>query len=399
MTARIDRQALADLELTLSWTADSVRFTDVFEAHDVNFELEEIEAKLAKALTGLAAGESARIEYGPGELVPAFDPALSLTLPRTAFNEKTLDGCVIGPKRGRWYPAKMIQGLPESVVQGLRPVRIVAVLADSVEVDCNHPLAARPLALSVRVLAVKPGEASFGPVSNFARYFFDTGPGVQAVSEADFAESFAFTRQDQGSDAEFYLKPRMIGHIDRRASAELTEWYRTLLAPGARVLDLMSSLESHLPGDRGLSVVGLGLNAAEMRANPALAEHVVQDLNAELMLPFAQNAFDAVVCSLSMEYLTAPGLVLAEVARVLKPGGTLALAVSNRWFPQKTVRLWTVLHEFERMGYVLDLVSRTRAFADLAATSVRNRDRPKDDKHYQATQIGDPLYLVSGTRV
>lgn len=44
-------------------------------------------------------------------------------------------------------------------------------------------------------------------------------------------------------------------------------------------------------------------------------------------LPFAQGSFDAVLCAQVLEHVNQPGQVLAEVGRVLKPGGCGILSV------------------------------------------------------------------------
>ena len=52
------------------------------------------------------------------------------------------------------------------------------------------------------------------------------------------------------------------------------------MRPGCRLLDLMSSWVSHLPEEVVYRrVAGLGMNAAELEANPRLDERRVQDLN------------------------------------------------------------------------------------------------------------------------
>ncbi len=61
-----------------------------------------------------------------------------------------------------------------------------------------------------------------------------------------FPDGF-FRRFDVADDAEFYGEPRLVTHIDDATIAALTQAYRELLAPGAAVLDLMSSWVSHLP--------------------------------------------------------------------------------------------------------------------------------------------------------
>ena len=96
-----------------------------------------------------------------------------------------------------------------------------------------------------------------------------------------------FVRQDETPDAEFYHHPRFVTHIDDAAIAAVTRLYREYFASDTDLLDLMSSWVSHLPADVAYRrVVGLGMNAAELRANPRLSAHVVQDLNAQPLLPF-----------------------------------------------------------------------------------------------------------------
>ena len=69
----------------------------------------------------------------------------------------------------------------------------------------------------------------------------------------------------------------------------------------------MSSYRSHLPPDlRPSAVVGIGLNAAEMAANPQLTRWAVLDLNAEPGLPSRTTSFDLALCTVSVQYLTRP---------------------------------------------------------------------------------------------
>ena len=86
------------------------------------------------------------------------------------------------------------------------------------------------------------------------------------------------------------------------------------------VLDLCSSWVSHFPADDGVRfgrVAGLGMNAEELAANRQLSEWVVRDLNKQPVLPYADDSFDAVTCTVSIDYLTQPLSVMREVARVL----------------------------------------------------------------------------------
>ena len=153
-----------------------------------------------------------------------------------------------------------------------------------------------------------------------------------------------FQRYDQGDDARFYALPRKVVHIDDGAIAALGTVYTELLPRAGVLLDLMSSWRTHLPselaGASGLDVVGLGMNAEEMADNPQLARHVVHDLNREPRLPFPDAAFDGAICAVSVQYMTRPVEVFAEVARVLAPGAPFLVAFSNRCFPTKAVAVW-----------------------------------------------------------
>lgn len=63
------------------------------------------------------------------------------------------------------------------------------------------------------------------------------------------------------------------------------------------------------------------MNAEELERNPRVAALVGQDLSRSLRPPFEAVAFDAAVCTVSVEYLTRPVELFAEAARVPSPGG------------------------------------------------------------------------------
>jgi SAM-dependent methyltransferase len=48
-------------------------------------------------------------------------------------------------------------------------------------------------------------------------------------------------------------------------------------------------------------------------------------------LPFTANCFDTVICNEVLEHVPEPALLLAEVTRVLKPGGVLLLTTPQTW--------------------------------------------------------------------
>ncbi|MFP4213777.1 MAG: class I SAM-dependent methyltransferase, partial [Desulfohalobiaceae bacterium] len=302
------------------------------------------------------------------------------------------------PRFGRFYPQGFLQNLVGIYPQNTYPFRVLGLDEVELTADLNHPLAQYPLSLELLVHNTAPKDSDVGGrCSVWAEEICDQGPGMQARFQGqptDFELAEPLMREDENPDQNFYSRPRFIGHVDQQASEHLQQEYSRYLMPGMRVLDLMSSLHSHLPLDMDLEVTGLGLNLEELQANPRLSKHLIQDINQKPELPFASGSFEALICSLSIEYVTSPLSLLREMHRVLAPGGTLLISFSNRWFPPKVTRLWTSLHEFERLGLVLELALRTGGFTNLQTTTIRNWWRPKDDKWYGWLWSSDPVYLL-----
>ncbi len=163
----------------------------------------------------------------------------------------------------------------------------------------------------------------------------------------------AFGKEDAGDDKEFYAPARLVTHIDAAATAALTAFYRATLPAGGVVLDLMSSWVSHLPPDVAFTeVIGQGMNAEELRANPRLSRSFVQDLNRDPVLPLEAECCDAALCCVGVQYLQRPVEVFAEVLRVVRPGAPFMVSFSNRCFPTKAVAIWRSLDARGHAGLV-----------------------------------------------
>jgi Methyltransferase domain len=156
----------------------------------------------------------------------------------------------------------------------------------------------------------------------------------------------AFDKIDAEDDELFYEPPRLVYHIDDRAVAALTEFYRTVLPPGGVLLDLMSSWVSHLPPEiEYAEVIGHGMNASELAANPRLNRWFIQNLNRDTQLPFADKSVDAAMICVSIQYLQQPVPVLREAARALRLGAPLVISFSNRCFWTKAVAIWRAIDD------------------------------------------------------
>lgn len=195
-----------------------------------------------------------------------------------------------------------------------------------------------------------------------------------------------FERIDTEPDDRFYAQPRLVQHIDPATIAALSAFYGEILTEGADVLDLMSSWVSHLPPQPALGrVAGLGMNAEELAANPRLTEHRVQDLNLEPALPWGDGAFDLALIAVSIQYLVQPVAVFAELARVLRPGGSVVVSTSHRCFPTKAVRAFHVLGPAERLQLIGEYARRAGGFEPAVV-------------HDRSPADADPLWIVTAER-
>jgi SAM-dependent methyltransferase len=108
---------------------------------------------------------------------------------------------------------------------------------------------------------------------------------------------------------------RSINDFVRRAAAQV--------APGARVLDAGAGECIYRPLFEGKRYV-----SADRGVGDAGWDYTALDALADLeRVPFASATFDFVLCTETLEHVARPATVLAELRRVLKPGGTLALSV------------------------------------------------------------------------
>ena len=254
-----------------------------------------------------------------------------------------------------------------------------------------------PLALGLLCSARLPRSSIRAPRSRSAVRMLEVGgveilnarvsPASRALDEMAWPSEWPHSRQemtpqDPGGDGLFYLLPRFVQHAGDGARAALEEYYAALLAhagararpEGAAVLDLCASFTSHYtpPAPAFSRFVVVGLNGVELFANRAATERRVHNLNESPSLPFLRDAsFEAVTCSLSVDYLTSPREIFGEVHRVLAPGGVASFAFTNRCFPEKVVSKW--LAPFDDLAHIRLVASYfhyTGPWTDLAVADV-----------------------------
>lgn len=112
--------------------------------------------------------------------------------------------------------------------------------------------------------------------------------------------------------------------------------------PGHKILDAGCGAGNLMEQLKGLDVTGVDISEtllAQARARTSGQEGArVLFGNAEA-LPFDDDTFDRAVCSEILEHVLHPEAVLAELRRVVKPGGRIVLTVPNEELISLTKKL------------------------------------------------------------
>ena len=120
-------------------------------------------------------------------------------------------------------------------------------------------------------------------------------------------------------------------------------------APGKKVLDVgcgPGNLLVELATDAPELLIGVDVDEVFLVFGRSHIENSIEDLAVSTTLlraslptlPFADETFDLVTCFLVMPHVSDDSAALTELARVLKPGGTLAISGHGFGFPLRYLK-------------------------------------------------------------
>jgi SAM-dependent methyltransferase len=160
------------------------------------------------------------------------------------------------------------------------------------------------------------------------------------------------------------------------------DFERLGVRPGDRVLDLGCGAGRHAfeMFRRGADVVAFDQDGDELAAVldtfgamreagevPAGAEADIKQGDA-LALPFADGEFDRVVAAEVLEHIPEDTLAMAELFRVVRPGGTVAVTVP-RWLPERVC--WALSDAYHQVeGGHVRIYTRRRLVRRLTAAGL-----------------------------
>lgn len=267
---------------------------------------------------------------------------------REAFGISIIEAMAMGKP----VVASRVGGIPEVVKDGETGVLVPPGDSKAISETIVKLLGDKGRALkmgragSERVRTHFTSEAAVGGLERLYEKFIVTKilPGKESLSEEEVRLQRSWIKQYFSChDGKSVRNPALDYEHEVRQKGLLK---LLKLTPGERVLDVgcgrcgdilfLSSSGARFTG-MDLSETAVAEGKRNLRNDTKMASLIVAD---GACLPFKNNVFDKVYCKESLEHIPHYEAAIEEIARVLKPGGIVAVTCPN-WFSMKGLgRLW-----------------------------------------------------------
>ena len=394
----MEHSTYADIQLKIDWNTDSTTHTERLYHQGINFWRDYFPGSLGESLYGAPDGMWVGETIHANDIVPPFSPANIMQIDINKISTPGENDILVTPRRGRYYPRYIIAGNAGVTADEFLPLRVIDVDSEHITIDLNHPLARHDLEICLRVMGTRyNGKEELGGRCNDVVYeLLMNGPGLQLplFEEIDFYDKNALSRIDDHDDSLLYQQANLEDTFDQASGAQLAQLYGRYISQGDRVLDMMCGAQSYLPNNMKLNTTGIGLNEAELKANKQLSSYVIQNVNAQTTLPFSENSFDNIIFTAAVEYLIDPHESFRELVRITRPGGRIMVTFTDHWVAKKSIRLWSELYPFERLGLISDYFMKAGGTDRLHTETIQGLLRPEGDRHAAHKLYADPVYAV-----
>ncbi len=178
-----------------------------------------------------------------------------------------------------------------------------------------------------------------------------TAVDVHSRQAGEFAASYDELERDPYGSCFTYSRMRLEQALDR---------YLPESGVGLRALDVGCGTGHHLRRlvSRGFEAAGID-GSSEMLEEARRANRAVELHEADVeALPFADQSFDLVLCIEVLRYLASPQRCIAEIARVLRPGGTCLATAA----PLFSINAYPLLNRMVLVAPVGDFVRLKQFF-------------------------------------
>ncbi|MGM5050304.1 class I SAM-dependent methyltransferase [Tardiphaga sp. 604_B6_N1_1] len=166
--------------------------------------------------------------------------------------------------------------------------------------------------------------------------------GVGWITEDNTSESYDLLWGQADNLHQYRIEA---DHAREKLKTEIVDRIEDLIAASANVVDigcgigdLLGEVRRRRPGVRlsGLDFSGKAIEGAERRFPGGKFQQFV----IERQLPYGSASFDLVMCTDVLEHLEYPQLVVAELVRICRPGGVVAIVVPDGTLDQFLGHNW-----------------------------------------------------------